>query len=78
MRGKAKQLVCAGAGRFLTGNAVRNRVDKIILEGTQKQRELKDTVVLEGAICDGVCHRMCPRQSLLFWRECWLERVAVH
>ena len=76
--GKHKQLLFAPAQAEFCGQVlrVRNRVDKIILEGTQKQRELKDTVVLEGATCDGVCHRMCPRQSLLFWRECWLERVA--
>jgi len=75
--GKHKQLLFAPAQADFCGQVmrVRNRVDKIILEGTQKQRELKDTVVLEGATCDGICHRMCPRQSLLFWRECWLERV---
>ncbi|HKP38084.1 MAG TPA: hypothetical protein VJT71_14600 [Pyrinomonadaceae bacterium] len=54
---------------------VRDRVENIVLEATPKQRKIKDTVVLEGATCDGVCHRLCPRQSLLFWRECWLERV---
>lgn len=54
---------------------VRNRLDNIILEGTRQQRKLKDTVVLEEATCDGICHRMCPRQSFLFWRECWLEKV---
>ena len=76
--GKHKQLLFAPAQAEFCGQVmrVRNRVDKIILEGTQRQRELKDTVVLEGATCDGICHRMCPRQSLLFWRECWLERVA--
>jgi hypothetical protein len=55
---------------------VRDRVENIVLEATPRQRTIKDTVVLEGATCDGVCHRLCPRQSLLFWRECWLERVA--
>jgi hypothetical protein len=75
--GKNKQLLFAPAMAEFSGQVlrVRNRVDKIVLEGTPKQRELKDTVVLEGATCDGICHRMCPRQSLLFWRECWLERV---
>lgn len=75
--GKNKQLLFAPAQSDFCGQVmrVRNRVDKIVLEGTPKQRELKDTVVLEGATCDGICHRMCPRQSLLFWRECWLERV---
>jgi hypothetical protein len=78
--GKHKQLLFAPAMVEFCGQVmrVRNRVDKIVLEGTQKQRELKDTVVLEGATCDGICHRMCPRQSLLFWRECWLERVSAN
>jgi hypothetical protein len=55
---------------------VRDRVENIVLEATPRQRKIKDTVVLEGATCDGLCHRLCPRQSLLFWRECWLERVS--
>ena len=55
---------------------VRDRVENIVLEATPRQRKIKDTVVLEGATCDGVCHRLCPRQSLLFWRECWLERIS--
>jgi hypothetical protein len=54
---------------------VRGRVENIVLEATTRQRRIKDTVVLEGATCDGLCHRLCPRQSYLFWRECWLERV---
>jgi hypothetical protein len=54
---------------------VRDRVENIVLEGTSRQRTLKNTVLLEGSTCDGLCHRMCPRQSFLFWRECWLERV---
>jgi len=54
---------------------VRDRVENIILEGSTRQRKVNDTVLLEDAICDGVCHRLCPRQSFLFWRECWLERV---
>lgn len=59
-------------GQLMT---VRDRVENIVLETTTRQRKIKDTVVLEGAVCDGVCHRLCPRKSLLFWRECWLERV---
>lgn len=54
---------------------VRNRVENIILEGTQRQRKLRNTVLLETATCGGTCHRLCPRKSFLFWRECWLERV---
>lgn len=56
---------------------VQDRVENIILEGTPRQRKIKDTVLLEGATCDGICHRLCPRQSFLFWRECWLERASI-
>ena len=75
--GKHQHLLFAPAMAEFCGREMRvqNRVDKIILEGTRRQREIKDTVLLEGATCDGICHRMCPRQSLLFWRECWLEKV---
>jgi hypothetical protein len=75
--GKHQHLLFAPAMAEFCGREMRvqNRVDKIILEGTPRQREIKDTVLLEGATCDGICHRMCPRQSLLFWRECWLEKV---
>src|SRR5437870_330994 len=75
--GKHQHLLFAPAMAEFCGREMRvqNRVDKIILEGTRRQREIKGTVLLEGATCDGICHRMCPRQSLLFWRECWLEKV---
>ena len=78
--GKHQHLLFAPAMTQFCGRVlrVRNRVDKIILEGTRSQRNLKDTVMLEEAICDGICHRMCPRQSFLFWRECWLERVEAN
>lgn len=76
--GKHQHLLFAPAMAEFCGQTlrVRNRVDRIVVEGTRKQREILDTVVLEGATCDGVCHRMCPRASLLFWRECWLEKVS--
>jgi hypothetical protein len=57
---------------------VQDRVENIVLEATPRQRKIKDTVLLEGATCDGICHRLCPRQSFLFWRECWLERVSTN
>ena len=56
---------------------VQDRVENIVLEGSPRQRKIKDTVLLEGATCDGICHRLCPRQSFLFWRECWLERISI-
>jgi hypothetical protein len=75
--GKNQKMLFAPAMADYCGQVmkVRDRVENIVLEATTRQRKIKDTVVLEGATCDGVCHRLCPRQSLLFWRECWLERV---
>lgn len=75
--GKHQNLLFAPAMAEFSGKVMRvqERVEKIVLEGTPRQRKLKDTVLLEGATCDGVCHRLCPRQSMLFWRESWLERV---
>lgn len=54
---------------------VRSRVDRVILEGNPKYREVKDAVILEGVICTGFCRRMCARSAFHFWREAWLERV---
>lgn len=78
--GKHQHLLFAPSMAEFCGSVMRvqKRVEKIIIEGTPRQREIKDTVLLEGATCDGVCHRMCPRQSLLFWRECWLEKVTTN
>lgn len=53
---------------------VQKKVSKIILEQTGEMREINDTVLLEGAICDGVLRRWCPRKNYLLWREIWLER----
>jgi hypothetical protein len=75
--GKHQHLLFAPSMAEFCGSVMRvqKRVERIVLEASTRQREIKDTVLLEGAVCDGVCHRLCPRQSLLFWRECWLERV---
>ena len=76
--GKNQKMLFAPAMADYCGQVmkVRDRVENIVLEATNRQRKIKDTVILEGAVCDGVCHRLCPRKSLLFWRECWLERVS--
>ncbi|MCL5006097.1 MAG: hypothetical protein M1404_06150 [Acidobacteria bacterium] len=54
---------------------VMRRVQKICLESKPGiLRKLKNTVLLEGSVCQGGgigCDRACP----LFWRECWLKRV---
>ena len=75
--GKHQKLLFAPSMAEYCGDVMRvqKRVERIVLEASPRQRAIKDTVLLEGATCDGVCHRLCPRQSLLFWRECWLEKV---
>lgn len=75
--GKHQKLLFAPSMTEFCGSVLRvqKRVERIVLEGSPRQRAIKDTVLLDGATCDGVCHRLCPRQSLLFWRECWLEKV---
>ena len=54
---------------------VLRRVDRIILETTGKMREIKNTVILDRAPCEGLCRRACARNSYPMWREAWLKRV---
>jgi len=53
---------------------VYKRVNKIVLESTGEIRKLKNTVLLESAICDGIYG--CDRSCFFFWKEAWLQRVA--
>jgi hypothetical protein len=53
---------------------VYRRAECIILEGSGQVRRLKNTVLLEGAICDGE-HYICDRSCFYFWKESWLKRV---
>jgi hypothetical protein len=59
---------------------VEKRITRIIDQQSGKMVELgNDCIVLENIFCSGersVGRWFCPRQSLPFWRECWLERVA--
>ncbi len=52
---------------------VSRRADVIISEETGKLRPLRDTVFLEGSICER--HRGCSRAMPLMWREAWLRPV---
>jgi hypothetical protein len=55
---------------------VRNRLDKIIVDGTGEMRQLRNTVYLEGSMC-GCAHVAfggCPRGEFAYWREIWLRR----
>jgi hypothetical protein len=54
------------------------RADQMIMEGTGIMRSMKNTVVLENAICDSATWAFgaCPRQDYMYWREIWLKRVS--
>jgi hypothetical protein len=57
--------------RYHVAAPVRN----IIAEETGKMVQLRNTVILEGVICEGICVKNCPRANFLYWREIWLKRV---
>ncbi len=50
-------------------------VDRIMLETNGELRRMKNTVLLEGAMCDGAEFGHCDRSCFHFWREVWLRRV---
>lgn len=56
---------------------VLRRLERMVSEPTRELIDVKNTVILEGATCDG-CHIMrggCPRENFHFWREVWLRRL---
>ena len=54
---------------------VYRKVEKIMLESNGQLRNMKNTVLLEGVMCDGVAFGGCDRSCFHFWREVWLRRV---
>ncbi len=55
---------------------VYRRVQRITLESNGELRNMKNTVLLEGVMCDGKEFGGCDRSCFHFWREAWLRRVA--
>lgn len=55
---------------------VYRRVQRITLESNGELRNMKNTVLLEGVMCDGREFGGCDRSCFHFWREAWLRRVA--
>jgi hypothetical protein len=49
------------------------RIERIIQENSGRMRYLKDTVILEGGVCNR--HRGCGRRLYHLWREAWLRRL---
>jgi hypothetical protein len=61
---------CGRRGRVL------RRVDHIIDEKTGRMLTIKaDCIIIDGFICTGDYHRLCPRSIFPYWREAWLRRV---
>jgi hypothetical protein len=65
-----EMLRCCGGTYRVAG-----RVEKLIVEWSGQLRQVSNTVVLEGAECDGVAYRLCPRSCYHLWRETWLRRL---
>ncbi|HZQ91922.1 MAG TPA: hypothetical protein VFA60_09035 [Terriglobales bacterium] len=56
---------------------VLRRVTRIIDDKTGKLLIIKNPcIVLEGVVCQGEFHRLCPRAIYAYWRENWLRRVS--
>jgi hypothetical protein len=55
---------------------VYRRVQRITLESNGELRNMKNTVLLEGVMCDGREFGGCDRSCFHFWREAWLRRVT--
>jgi len=51
------------------------RVETILLESNGELRKMKNTVLLQGVMCDGAEFCGCDRSCFHFWREAWLRRV---
>lgn len=50
------------------------RMETMFQEESGNVRRLRNTVLLDGAHCDGLLMR-CDRGCFFYWREAWLRRV---
>ena len=53
---------------------VYKRLELMFDEYHKSQRRVKNTVLLEGVVCEGT-GLGCDRSCFLYWREAWLRRV---
>ena len=58
-----------------TRHRVFKRIENILLETNGELRKMKNTVILEGVMCDGSEFGDCDRSCFHFWREAWLKRI---
>ena len=80
--GKYQGLSFTVAQRKYCGNTctVLKRLEKVFDERRWKLSRIKDTVLLEGVVCDGAGGVFrewdgCDRHCLLWWKEAWLKRI---
>jgi hypothetical protein len=73
-----KSLRCMTGMRKHCGKQYRvlKRVERIIVEDNGELRKLKNTVLLDGCMCDGKDFGDCDRSCFYFWREAWLKRIS--
>jgi len=53
---------------------VYKRLNRIMIESTGEIRNIKNTVLLDGVMCEDLYD--CDRSCFHFWREAWLSRVT--
>ena len=75
---KYKGLLWMTGMRKFCGNRYRvlKRVEKILLESNGELRKMRNTVLLDGVMCDGDEFSGCNRSCFHFWREAWLRRIS--
>jgi hypothetical protein len=56
---------------------VERKIEKIIVDGTGEMRQLRNTVFLQGELCECSCVAFggCPRGEFSYWRDIWLKRT---
>ncbi len=64
----------AMCGRRFTVAARTERICDTVT-GSGRPASMEDTVVLDGAICDGSGHGGCAAACLVYWKEDWLRKV---
>lgn len=74
---KTKGLLWVRSMREFCGKRFRvyKRLERMRLESTGEYRDVKNTVLLEGVMCDGQNFYGCDRSCFYFWREAWLKRI---
>jgi len=53
---------------------VYKKLERMLIETTGEIRRMKNTVLLDGVLCDG-WQGACDRSCFFFWREAWLRRI---